>query len=104
MNSPQLPPRLEGRLNPELVSAVVTWLVHEDCPANGEIFAAGGGYVAQAFIGLTRGTFAERLTAEEVRDRFEEIRDREGFREPTSPSDEFFDLVARLGIDDPFTA
>ncbi len=101
MNKMQMPAEWEDKLRPELVSPMVAWLVHEDCPVNGEIYAAGGGYAAQVFIGLTKGIFEQEITVETVRDRFADVRDRRGFREPTFPSDEFFDILDRLGVDNP---
>jgi NAD(P)-dependent dehydrogenase (short-subunit alcohol dehydrogenase family) len=55
-------------MKPELVSAAVVLLSHEDCPATGEIFAVAGGRVARTVISETRGFIKRDLTPEDVRD------------------------------------
>ena len=45
----------------------------------------GGGHVARVFIGVTPGyTDTEDLTAEDVRDHFDEIRDEDGYEVPAT--------------------
>ncbi len=78
-----------SKLDPESVSPVVAWLAHEDVPVTGEVYSVGGGRVARFFIGMTHGYYRQGLTAEDVRDHFEEIRDESGYTVPTSPADEF---------------
>ena len=39
------------KLSPELVTPVVTYLAHEDCPVTGEVYSVGGGRVARIFVG-----------------------------------------------------
>jgi NAD(P)-dependent dehydrogenase (short-subunit alcohol dehydrogenase family) len=77
-----------ARLEPELVSPVVAWLVHEDVPVTGEIYSVGGGRVARFFIGMTAGYYNPKLTVEDVRDHFEQIRDEAGYQVPASLPDE----------------
>ncbi|HZQ84278.1 MAG TPA: SDR family oxidoreductase [Acidimicrobiales bacterium] len=84
---------MADRLAPELVSPVVAWLVHEDCPVTGEIYSCAGGRIARFFIGLTEGYFNPKLTLEDVRDHFEEIRDPEGYIIPAGTSDELGGLL-----------
>jgi NAD(P)-dependent dehydrogenase (short-subunit alcohol dehydrogenase family) len=79
---------MEDKLKPELVSPLVAWLVHEDCPSTGEVYSVAGGYVARVFIGLTPGIVETDLTPEKVRDRFDEIRDETGYSVPEKPTDE----------------
>ena len=43
------------RLRPDLVSPVVAWLCHEDCPVTGEVFQVGAGRVARVFVAETMG-------------------------------------------------
>jgi NAD(P)-dependent dehydrogenase (short-subunit alcohol dehydrogenase family) len=76
------------KLDPELVSPVVAWLVHEDVPVTGEIYTVGGGRVARFFIGMTPGYYNPVLTVEDVRDHFGEIRDEAGYIVPSALSDE----------------
>jgi NAD(P)-dependent dehydrogenase (short-subunit alcohol dehydrogenase family) len=75
-------------LEPELVSPVMAWLVHEDVPVTGEIYSVGGGRVARFFIGMTQGYFNRELTVEDVRDYFDQIRDESGYRVPAGLADE----------------
>jgi NAD(P)-dependent dehydrogenase (short-subunit alcohol dehydrogenase family) len=81
------------KLDPKLVSPVVAWLAHEDCPVSGEIYSAAGGRVARFFIGMTEGYFNPELTLENVRDQFEQIRNPEGYTIPRGPGDELSALM-----------
>jgi len=81
-------------LGPELISPVVAWLAHEDCPVTGEIYSVGGGMVSRFFIGLTTGIFDPDLDVEAVRDRFDEIRDEDGYLVPETTEDELRKLLA----------
>ncbi|MDQ3756785.1 MAG: SDR family oxidoreductase [Actinomycetota bacterium] len=84
---------LADRLDPKLVSPLVAWLVHEDCPVTGEIYSAAGGRIARFFIGLTEGYYNPELTAEDVRDNWDKIRSEEGYTVPTGIADEFTQLL-----------
>jgi NAD(P)-dependent dehydrogenase (short-subunit alcohol dehydrogenase family) len=76
------------KLDPELVSPIVAWLVHDECPVTGEIYTVGGGRVARFFIGMTTGYYNPKLTLEDVRDHFAEIRDESGYTVPANPGEE----------------
>jgi NAD(P)-dependent dehydrogenase (short-subunit alcohol dehydrogenase family) len=84
---------LAEKLDPKLVSPIVAWLVHEDCPVTGEIYSAAGGRIARFFIGLTDGYYNPELTLEDVRDNFEQIRSEDGYTVPSGPGDEFAQLL-----------
>jgi NAD(P)-dependent dehydrogenase (short-subunit alcohol dehydrogenase family) len=84
---------LADKLDPALVSPIVAWLVHEDCPVTGEIYSAAGGRIARFFIGLTEGYYNEKLTLEDVRDNFDKIRNEDGYIVPSGPGDEFAQLM-----------
>jgi NAD(P)-dependent dehydrogenase (short-subunit alcohol dehydrogenase family) len=84
---------LADKVGPELVSPIVGWLCHEDCPVTGEIYSAAGGRIARYFIGLTPGYYNADLTMEDVRDNFVQIRDEEGYITPASPGEEFAALA-----------
>jgi NAD(P)-dependent dehydrogenase (short-subunit alcohol dehydrogenase family) len=86
-----------ARLDPALVSPIVAWLCHEDCPVTGEIYSAAGGRIARMFIGLTEGYYNPGLTLEDVRDHFDQIRSEEGYIVPSGPGDEFAQLLKRFG-------
>jgi NAD(P)-dependent dehydrogenase (short-subunit alcohol dehydrogenase family) len=87
---------LADKLDPALVTPVVAWLVHEDCPVTGEIYSVGGGRVAKIFTGVTPGFFKKDLTVEDVRDNFEQIRAEEGYVVPTSVNAEIALLMPHL--------
>ena len=84
------------RLDPGLVSPVVAWLCHEDCPVTGEVFAVGGGRVSRFFTGLTPGYFDPGLTVESVRDNVDLIRAEDGYTTPGSLTEELAELFTRL--------
>jgi NAD(P)-dependent dehydrogenase (short-subunit alcohol dehydrogenase family) len=76
------------KVQPEQITPVVAYLVHEDVPVTGEVYSVGGGRVARVFIGLTPGIVDPKLTAEAVRDHFDEIRDESGYEVPGELNDE----------------
>jgi len=84
------------KLDPKLVSPIVAWLAHEDCPVTGEIYSAAGGRIARMFIGLTQGYYSPKLSVEEVRDHFDQIRSEEGYIVPSGPGDELALLLKQL--------
>ncbi len=85
------------RLLPELVTPVVAFLAHEDCPVTGELYSCGGGRVARVFLGVTPGIADPELTAETVRDRFDEIRDESGYEVPANLNEELMIAFKSLG-------
>ena len=80
--------RLGDKLDPALISPLVTYLAHEDCPVTGQTFSVGGGRVAHVFIGETQGFFDADLRAESVRDNWAAITDQTGYATPNSLADE----------------
>ncbi|MGQ0831024.1 MAG: SDR family oxidoreductase [Microthrixaceae bacterium] len=76
------------KLAPEFVTPVVTYLAHEDCPVSGEVYSVGGGRVARVFVGVTPGIFDPALSAESVRDHFDEIRKEDGYEVPANLNEE----------------
>jgi NAD(P)-dependent dehydrogenase (short-subunit alcohol dehydrogenase family) len=84
---------LGDQLDPGLVSPLVAWLVHEDCPTTGEIFSAGGGCISRFFVGLTPGYYNKELSAEDVRDNWDTVRNEEGYLIPFSINDELKKLL-----------
>jgi NAD(P)-dependent dehydrogenase (short-subunit alcohol dehydrogenase family) len=76
------------KLSPEMVTPVVTFLAHEDCPVSGEVYSVGGGRVARVFVGVTPGFFDPALSAESVRDNLEQIRKEEGYEVPANLNEE----------------
>lgn len=79
---------LGDKLQPQLVSPLVAYLAHEDCPCTGQVFSVGGGRVAQVFIGEAPGYFNADLTMEDVRDNWATITDHDGYTTPQSVAEE----------------
>lgn len=79
---------LGDKLDPALISPVVAFLVHEDCPVTGEVFSVGGGRVARVFVAETKGYFNRALSVEDVRDHFDTIRDETGYAVPANIGEE----------------
>jgi NAD(P)-dependent dehydrogenase (short-subunit alcohol dehydrogenase family) len=85
-----------ARLEPALVSPVVAWLAHEDCPVTGEVYTVGGGRVGRFFVGMTTGFYNPDLSPEDVRDHWDQIRDEAGYTVPSSNSDELRMLLKTI--------
>jgi NAD(P)-dependent dehydrogenase (short-subunit alcohol dehydrogenase family) len=79
---------MADKLQPGLISPIVAFLAHEDCPVSGEVYSVGGGRVARVFIGETPGYFNADLTMEDVRNNFEQIRNEDGYIVPANISEE----------------
>jgi NAD(P)-dependent dehydrogenase (short-subunit alcohol dehydrogenase family) len=79
---------LGDKLDPALVSPLVAYLAHEDCPVSGQTFSVGGGRVAHVFIGETQGYHNANLSMEDVRDNWATITDRDGFGVPNNLGEE----------------
>jgi NAD(P)-dependent dehydrogenase (short-subunit alcohol dehydrogenase family) len=79
---------LGDTLAPGLVSPLVAYLAHEDCPVNGQLFSVGGGRVAHVFIAETQGYYNAELSMEDVRDHWGQITDQEGYAVPNNLPEE----------------
>ena len=66
---------LADSLDPSLVAPLVLWLSAPECAATGEVYNVGGGRVARVLVAQTRGLFERDLTAERIRDAWEDIND-----------------------------
>jgi NAD(P)-dependent dehydrogenase (short-subunit alcohol dehydrogenase family) len=75
-------------LAPEQVSPVVAYLCHRDCRINGQIVSVGGGHVSAVITSVTRGITETELSAEAVRDRLDEIFNRDDEIVPRHLGDE----------------
>ena len=85
------------KLAPELVTPIVTYLAHESCEVSGEVYSVGGGRVARVFIGVTPGFVKHDLTAEDVAENLEKIRDESGYEVPGKLNDELMLALKSLG-------
>jgi NAD(P)-dependent dehydrogenase (short-subunit alcohol dehydrogenase family) len=81
------------RLDPGQVAPVACYLVHETCPATGEVYSAGGGRFARYFIGVTQGYYQHVLDIESVRDHFDRASSSDGYLEPRAPEAELAIIV-----------
>ncbi|CAN5538717.1 SDR family oxidoreductase [soil metagenome] len=79
---------LGDKLDPGLVSPLVTYLSHETCEPTGRVFSVGGGRVAEVFIAETQGFASPTLTPEDVRDQWGSITEREGYGVPANLAEE----------------
>jgi len=79
---------LADKLDPGLVSPLVAFLAHEDCPVSGQTFSVGGGRVAHVFIGETQGYFNSNLTLEDVQANWGTITDQKGYAVPNNLGEE----------------
>ncbi|TXK38969.1 SDR family NAD(P)-dependent oxidoreductase [Nonomuraea sp. C10] len=58
--------KLDPKLDPARVAAVVLALAHRDCQVTGEVVSAGGGRLSRILIATTDGYFSPDLTVEEA--------------------------------------
>jgi NAD(P)-dependent dehydrogenase (short-subunit alcohol dehydrogenase family) len=69
-----LPDELAGEFGPELVTPLVCYLAHAECAATGQVYSVGGGRVARVLVAEGPGWVKKNgLTAEDVRDAWEQI-------------------------------
>ena len=76
------------KLDPALISPLVTYLVSPECDVTGRVFSVGGGRIAEVFIAETPGYHNPTLSPEDVRDNWEAITNREGYSVPTNLGEE----------------
>ncbi len=82
-----IPETSAERLRPNLVSPVVAWLCHEDCPVTGQVFQVGGGRVARVFVAETKGYWNTAMTPEDVVANLDTINDETDYIVPASVAD-----------------
>jgi NAD(P)-dependent dehydrogenase (short-subunit alcohol dehydrogenase family) len=72
------------QMSPDLVAPMAAFLVHEDCPVSGEIYAAGAGRFARVFIASTPGYVhtGSDPTVEDVAAHWAAINDETGYAVP----------------------
>jgi len=89
-------PGMGEKLDPALVSPLVAFLASEACPVTGEVYSAAGGVISRYFVGLTPGYYNAHLTAEDIAEHLDEIRDQEGYIAPDDLSGELEKINAIL--------
>ena len=81
------------------VSPLVALLSHEDCPANGELFVAGGGRVARTVIGETRGYQNPEMTIEDLAGQMAGVLAEPAVFHPKTTQEALADFMAVLGYE-----
>jgi len=76
-SDPATDPMSTGRVSP-----LVLALAHQSCPATGEIFNAGCGWISRTMIAVNEGTVLQDYTPDEVAARWTAIRDETNLRVP----------------------
>lgn len=76
------------------VSPLVLALAHETCPASGEIFNAGCGWVSRSVIAVTEGVTLEDYTPEAIAGNWSAIRDTSHLRVPRDGT-EYWNMIQR---------
>jgi NAD(P)-dependent dehydrogenase (short-subunit alcohol dehydrogenase family) len=85
---------------PHLVAPLVAYLVHQDCPVTGELYAAGGGRFARMFIACSPGYVGPREpTVEDVVAHWDEINDESGYSVPAGLPDWSAYFLRHLGAE-----
>jgi NAD(P)-dependent dehydrogenase (short-subunit alcohol dehydrogenase family) len=74
---------------PHRVAPIAVALTHKDCPVNGDIFLATGGWYARVFVGLTDGWIAsaDDLSVEGIAAHWDQISGTANWSEPRSAMD-----------------
>ncbi len=87
------------QMSPDLVAPMVAFLAHEDCPVNGEIYAAGFGRFARVFIASTPGYVhpTPDPTMEDIAEHWATINDEQGYYVPADLMDWSAAFMAHLG-------
>lgn len=65
--------KLDEKLSPEFVSALVLALAHESCPVTAEVISAGGGRLSRLVLGATEGYFSPTLDDDDAAAHLSEI-------------------------------
>jgi NAD(P)-dependent dehydrogenase (short-subunit alcohol dehydrogenase family) len=84
--------------SPELVAPAAAWLVHPECTASGQFFAATAGSVRSVFMSAALGYQSEHprdVTVEVIRDHWREIQSHEGSIAPRNIK-EYNDFRTRI--------
>jgi NAD(P)-dependent dehydrogenase (short-subunit alcohol dehydrogenase family) len=87
------------KLDPEYVTSMVVYLASEECEQTHEIYSVGAGRYARVFVGLCSGwadTGGDHVSAEEVRDNLDQIRDPEGYAIPGNAAEEMVEAMKTL--------
>ena len=79
------------------VSPLVLALAHESCPASGEIFNAGCGWISRAVIAVNEGVLLDDFSPEGVAAQWDAIRDASNLTVPVDATDYWRMIQAKTG-------
>jgi NAD(P)-dependent dehydrogenase (short-subunit alcohol dehydrogenase family) len=80
---------LGDKLDPSLISPLVTYLASESCESTGRVYSVGGGRVAEVFIAETVGySNTTDLTPENLADNWDTVTSQDGYAVPATIADE----------------
>jgi len=103
MTKTVLPEALLAMLEPEHISALVSYLCHDNCDVNGKIFECGGGWYSQVrwqrSAGVRLGRAGEPASAEAVHEAIHRIQDFDasGHSFPTAAADALKNMLSGGG-------
>lgn len=89
---------MEATFGPERVAALTVVLASDDISVNGECFLVGGGRIARAFLGVTKGYISQQPTPEDFAAHLEETLDTDGMFVPVDRASEFNAYLGDLGF------
>ena len=95
------PSSILGRIRPELVVPIVTYLASRTCAFTHQSFSAGAGWFGRAFIGLGQGWLApdgHDPTADDLAEHLDEVAATEPHTIPRSLDDEAVHIARQLGL------
>jgi NAD(P)-dependent dehydrogenase (short-subunit alcohol dehydrogenase family) len=95
-NAPAADPKVDP-MSTERVSPLVLALAHESCPASGEIFNAGCGWISRTVVALNDGVVLDTFEPEAVAASWDAIRDVSNLRIPKDGADYWEIIQSKLG-------
>lgn len=90
-------PPEEDPMSTARVSPLVLALAHASCPASGEIFNAGCGWISRAVVAVNEGVLLDDFSPEGVAARWDAIRDASKLTVPVDATDYWRMIQAKTG-------
>jgi NAD(P)-dependent dehydrogenase (short-subunit alcohol dehydrogenase family) len=89
---------LGDKLDPALISPLVTYLAHESCESTGRVYSVGGGRVAEVFTAETVGyTNTIDLSPEDLAANWDNVTNQDGYAVPPTIAEETGLFLGALG-------
>jgi len=89
MTETVLPPDIVQALKPEAVAPLVSYLCHESCNENGQLFEVGAGWISKLRWERTQGVFLPNINPELVAQNWDKVNDWKDATHPVSGTDSF---------------